>query len=328
MCKKKHGRMYNYYMPHIMLNSLPCKGVESEDSESAAQGVAIQLFTRVSTNLEEALRYHMVLVAIRQRTMFPPSGSEHLTFEDRFHKAVDYTLKEIGMDATEMDLKFVLNLRVLWISSSLRTPPYSVVGQMQAGLADWRALDTARGRVQHRSYVLRQLAPEAIGESWGKLRQEYLRIMTWFGRCPAKIARRLDMLQQHHNSQLEKQLQRWNQVQMAAEERHQKQATAQVNLREAESISGTVATPQLACVGLSARAHETVAVKVVSSEEVELRIYRLLAKWRPSCSKGHGKHAQKRKSSKLTLPSVRPVKATCRRVSYGYGAPDVWSSAK
>jgi len=301
MCKQKDGRMYTYYMPHTVLNG--CRGAKAEDGDAAAApGVALQLITRVSTSLKEALRYHMALVAIRQRTMLPPSGLEHLKFEDRFRKAVDFTLNELNMDASEMDLKFVISLRVLWIDSSLRTPPYSVVEQMQDGLADWRALDSARGRVSHRSYVLRHVAPQAIAESWAKLRQEYLRIMTWFGRCPCKIARRLDRLQQHHSVELERQLQKWNQVQMAAEERHQKQAVLQ-----AESI----ALPPATDAGQAANAPrlDMVASKVLPLDEVEHRIYRLLAKWRSSEDQGHGEwqRAQKRKSSTLI------AKATCRR---------------
>mmetsp|Transcript_66383 Transcript_66383/g.158833 ORF Transcript_66383/g.158833 Transcript_66383/m.158833 type:complete len:552 (-) Transcript_66383:89-1744(-) len=307
--KASHGKAYKYYLPGTVLNP-------PQEQDASIPRVTLRLFTRNCTTLEDAVRYHSVLVAIRQRTCpkSTDSASEHTSFEDRFRSAVARTLSEFDINAHEMGLKFTLSARCLWVSSPLRTPPYCFATQVEAGLQDWRSLDLARGHVKHRSYVVRRMGPEAILQSWANLRKEYLRIMVWFGRCECKLSRRLEDLQKQHESHLETQLQRWREARALAKERHRHHQAAS-SCRDLEQAGSCPDEADAAAGNMHLQTeHAKVAKLVQKPDESVLQhtILQLLRRWQKSLDKGcgqpqrsAGRRAVSEAGSKLSRPSRR-----------------------
>eukprot|EP00913_Durusdinium_trenchii_P027801 g26069.t1 len=85
--------------------------------------------TRTVSSLEVALRFHSLLVVVKQRT-YVGSGS----FESRFRNALSTTLSEFDVDPDSMGLKIIVSLRVLWMKTPLRTPAYFVASHLDKGL--------------------------------------------------------------------------------------------------------------------------------------------------------------------------------------------------
>mmetsp|Transcript_51470 Transcript_51470/g.166936 ORF Transcript_51470/g.166936 Transcript_51470/m.166936 type:complete len:757 (+) Transcript_51470:359-2629(+) len=201
-------------------------------SEITVEG--LRLLTKTARDPEVALRYHSALKAI-QRGTSKSTGS----FESRFRSALSETMAEFGVTPEIMGLKCVVSLHVLWVSRPLRTSPYSVTKHLDEGLRAWRRLHEARGTIGHRNGVLRNHSPQELECQWARLRQEFLALASESRGRTAHVEAMLDQAQAEHAERQEKQLERWNALRMAEEERTQRvlerQAQFLKHRREAEA---------------------------------------------------------------------------------------------
>ena len=164
---------------------------------SAAVGDGIRLITRTVCSLEVALKFHVALVAIKQKTAFG-TGS----FDVRFRNALQTSLQEFGLDAKSMGLKFIVSLKALWLKTPLRTPAYSVPSGLDKGLKAFERLQEARGPAR-RNYVLRSAAPGEVEGHWERLQGTYLSVMMEAGCQEQDVRARLEILKSEHRARHE-----------------------------------------------------------------------------------------------------------------------------
>ncbi|CAK9061225.1 unnamed protein product [Durusdinium trenchii] len=162
----------------------------------------LRLMTRTVSSLEVALRFHSLLVVVKQRT-YVGSGS----FESRFRNALSTTLSEFDVDPDSMGLKIIVSLRVLWMKTPLRTPAYFVASHLDKGLQALHRLQQARGHAQN--YVLRTVTQAELDKRWAHIRGEYLDIMMEAGCNKQAVMSRLDVLDRERSSKLQEQIRRW-----------------------------------------------------------------------------------------------------------------------
>jgi|ERR1711971_239835 len=173
-------------------------------------------------------------------------GASPASFEDRFREVLATSLREHGLDARAMGLRFCVCLAALWLPRPLITPPFRAEGKaMDAGLHAWRRLGEARGLVLQRGSVLQILSPDEIAAAWGRVRAAYLDIVSELaaGEQPQAFKQReaafarLRALEAAQRRQREKQLERWNSRQMAQEEANQRSSSRRA-VREQASPKG------------------------------------------------------------------------------------------
>lgn len=149
----------------------------------------LMLRSRTDKDLGVALGFQVALMAIKQRTMANSAGC----FESRFREAVQTTLVELGLKACAR-LKFVVRLRTLGTSRYLRTPPYTVCGELECGIKAWRRLRDVQSQL-HETWKI--LLGVGVGKeaAWMRFRHEYLAILAEAGRGPEVAMPRLDDLE-------------------------------------------------------------------------------------------------------------------------------------
>eukprot|EP00930_Biecheleria_cincta_P072954 TRINITY_DN60302_c0_g1_i1.p1 TRINITY_DN60302_c0_g1~~TRINITY_DN60302_c0_g1_i1.p1 ORF type:complete len:496 (-),score=78.29 TRINITY_DN60302_c0_g1_i1:204-1691(-) len=203
----------------------------------------IRLLTKEHRSLQVVRSFHTALTAFKKRM----ESVRPVAFEDSFREVLTTCLREHGLEARAMGLRFCVCLAALWLPRPLITPPFKAEGEaMDAGLRAWRRLGDARGLVLQRGSVLQVLSPDEIAAAWGRVRAAYLDIVSEvaageepqaFKQREAAFAR-LRALEAAQGSQREKQLERWNSRQMAQEEAYQRSCSRRA-LREQASPQGT-----------------------------------------------------------------------------------------
>merc|ERR1711924_525201 len=99
------------------------------------------------------------------------------SFEARFRNAVEAAWDDFGPEIRALGLKFRVRLRVLWVSTPLRSAPYKIFSkpELEAGLAACQRLQAARVRaIPHRWDIPYSTSVSVLAGAWSKLQREYL----------------------------------------------------------------------------------------------------------------------------------------------------------
>lgn len=173
----------------------------------------VQIISKTTPSLSVALGFRDVLLTMKQRVL---STSKLRGFECGFREAVLGTLKDRGVSAEAIGLRFVICLRSPGISAKLRSVPYRMVN-FEAFLRAWERLTAAKAG----SIGRRQQCGNAESE-WKRLREAYVETMSEAGVWSASVAARVDKLEASVLQQRQLQIQHWNQAAMLKEEKAQR----------------------------------------------------------------------------------------------------------
>lgn len=192
----------------------------------------LYLMSKADRDLGTVVQYRQVLFAIKKK-MAGHEDKAAANFERRFREAVQQSLKESGLDAHSMGLRFKVIIRALWLSRSLRTGVYSMA-QIDAGLCAWRRLRSTRGPKSGRCHVWRSASAIAeVEEEWAKLSTVYSQILADAGLAPSSVQARLGAMHEERRAVRDRHLQAWERACMAREEAQQRKVVRQQH-REAQ----------------------------------------------------------------------------------------------
>mmetsp|Transcript_17078 Transcript_17078/g.31044 ORF Transcript_17078/g.31044 Transcript_17078/m.31044 type:complete len:423 (-) Transcript_17078:111-1379(-) len=173
------------------------------------------LYTRQSPDLPTVLRFHEVLLAIREQV----NRSSHVrSMADCFSEAVAEVPKAHGLDAgLDMGLCFVVSVGAkYWVGKNLTTPRFTIA-DLKAGVSAWQRLAEARGLAfagrANRYTILQLSSPCELAAAWSKLRVEYISICTGLGHCQKSVSAKLQELEDRHQACRDRLLARWAAIQ-------------------------------------------------------------------------------------------------------------------
>lgn len=301
-----------------------------------ANFAGLQLQTTTHRDLATVLTFHVALTALKHRVVAATEAPAS-QFDLRLAAALETTLAELGLDTEGLGLRLRVVLSALWTTRRLRTRSFKVPAELTAGLQVWHRLREAKGAAMAPGCrgALAAATPEDLERRWHTLRDEYLQVVADVGikemmepcfrqermacvklcngrtpnlptegKSPAAVTaatatgRRLLWMDCHRQTRQERQLERWNQARMLAEEKHQRQCLAKqwqqkqqqqkqkLQLLQPPPCATTIVGPS---VGLCAA-------------RVEARIQQLLAAW-ASPSAG-----SKRKRPRAAMPKAWSTK--------------------
>jgi len=207
----KVGPGYRYYYAYIDLEGL-------------------EIFTRRDKDLAKAQRFRSALVNFKHNiTSQSELESGGVLCEEQLRRAVE-NLPKLGVSVEEMDLKFKVKVRTLWIRKPLRSRAFAVATELELGLRTWRKLSILRSGGAEirrgRKHVLKEKSPETLQQEWNDFKEEYTSVLQLGSnyRTADSVSHRMQELEQVRNMHFEKQMERWNLEQMRAEEQKQRHA--------------------------------------------------------------------------------------------------------
>mmetsp|Transcript_12566 Transcript_12566/g.28102 ORF Transcript_12566/g.28102 Transcript_12566/m.28102 type:complete len:445 (-) Transcript_12566:12-1346(-) len=197
---------------HKHTGSFKPQGISVSASTSIGM---IRLRSKAGKDVSLAHGYLLVLCTIKRFV----EESTKPAFEDRFKDGVSRALQACHVeDASELGLRFHLDVHVTWFRMSLKTRAFKIPSELDAGLLAWRRIEDARMELPKRGNLIWAMPPTEILTASDRLCTAYLAVMAEGCADLARVVAHVEKLRKEQFQKHEKMLEVWNQTMMSKED--------------------------------------------------------------------------------------------------------------